>query len=416
MADQFDPRYRLAPRQTEDPGARRRARMLLEQQRDRLREIPRRPENIGRFEAWAEGRDLPDDRPRIGTLCTLIPFELVYALGGLPVRLGCGNAALVQRGEEVLTGDVCPLAKASFASFLDPQGPAGGCAAVVLPSSCDAKRKLGEILADFSPTFVFNLPPEQDAHRYGRFAADEVARLAQFLARVLGRRLTRRSLRRAVREGRRRTALVRALQDARARDPGALSVRDFFLILQALHQGADPQDWAREASRVLEWARAYRPERPRMRPRLVLTGAPLQWPNFKLLHLIEESGADVVADTLCTGAQSLYDPVVADEWSRGAQYRSLAQRYVFASACPCFISQATRLSRVLDLVDATRADGVVHHGLRLCQLFDIETYRLSQVLKERKIPFLHVRTDYSLEDVEQLRVRFEAFLEQVEGV
>jgi benzoyl-CoA reductase/2-hydroxyglutaryl-CoA dehydratase subunit BcrC/BadD/HgdB len=57
---------------------------------------------------------------------------------------------------------------------------------------------------------------------------------------------------------------------------------------------------------------------------------------------------------------------------------------------------------------------VLSYGLRLCQLFDIEAYRLQAVLKERRIPHLNLRTDYSLEDTEQLRVRLEAFLETVE--
>ena len=146
---------------------------------------------------------------------------------------------------------------------------------------------------------------------------------------------------------------------------------------------------------------------------MILTGAPILWPNFKPLNLIEESGADVVADTLCTGAQSFFDPVVIDEKSRGALMRALAARYLFASPCPCFISQGTRLSRVLELAEQFRADGVIHYGLRLCQLFDMETYRLSRVLKSKRVPFMVLRTDYSLEDTEQLRVRLEAFLETV---
>jgi benzoyl-CoA reductase/2-hydroxyglutaryl-CoA dehydratase subunit BcrC/BadD/HgdB len=142
-----------------------------------------------------------------------------------------------------------------------------------------------------------------------------------------------------------------------------------------------------------------------------LTGAPLIWPNFKLLNLVEECAADIVADTLCSGVQGLFDPVVVDEKDWGALMRALASRYVFGSACPCFSSQGTRLSRVMDLVKEYKADGVLHHGLRLCQLFDIETYRVSQVLKAQKIPLINLRTDYSLEDTEQLRVRLEAFLE-----
>jgi benzoyl-CoA reductase/2-hydroxyglutaryl-CoA dehydratase subunit BcrC/BadD/HgdB len=209
---------------------------------------------------------------------------------------------------------------------------------------------------------------------------------------------------------------VRRLQSARAERPAALSIRDFFLVVQSSYAAAtEPAEWQSRAGQVLEDVRAFTDARPRLRPRLVLTGAPIIWPNFKPLNLIEECGADVVADTLCSGAQSLFDPVVFSEKSRGALMRALAGRYVFGSSCPCFISQGTRLSRVLDLAAEFRADGVVNYGLRLCQLFDIEAYRLSRVLRERHIPFMVMRTDYSLEDTEQLRVRLEAFLETLDG-
>jgi benzoyl-CoA reductase/2-hydroxyglutaryl-CoA dehydratase subunit BcrC/BadD/HgdB len=194
-----------------------------------------------------------------------------------------------------------------------------------------------------------------------------------------------------------------------------MSVRDLMVIVQSSTAGADPDEWLAKAVEVLEWAKSASPGRKRVRPRLVLTGAPMIWPNFKPLNLIEECGADVVADTLCSGVGGAFDPVVVTEKSTSALLSALAQRYIFGSACPCFISPATRISRVLDLVHEHRADGVLHYGLRLCQLFDIELYRLSALLKERKIPFMNLRTDYSLEDTEQLRVRLEAFLETLEG-
>ena len=206
---------------------------------------------------------------------------------------------------------------------------------------------------------------------------------------------------------------MRRLQALRAEKPAALSVRDFFVVIQSSFTGADLAPWLAEAKKVLDEVERFEVSRRRLRPRLVLTGAPILWPNFKPLNLIEESGADVVADTLCSGAQSCFDPVVIDERGRKALMRALAQRYVFASPCPCFISQATRLSRVLDLVGELGADGVVSYGLRLCQLFDMEAYRLSRIMRARRIPFLNLRTDYSLEDTEQLRVRLEAFLETV---
>ena len=415
-AEQFDKRYTLEPRHVDNPGVRKRAAYVVHQMQESLSRVRHRPENIGYFQQCLAETSRSGKTPFIGIFCQMIPFELLDALNVRPIKLDCGNAALVQPGEEVLAGEICPLVKSSFGELLDPETRANNVAAFVLPSSCDGKRKLAEPLSDYKPTFVFNLPPEQDAGRYLKFSVAELERLVAFVSGITGVRLTRKRLLNAVRRGQRRTQIVRRLQDARAVNPEALSVRDFFLIIQASFSGESFETWYAEASAVLTKVEAYKPARKRLRPRLVLTGAPIVWPNFKILNLIEESGADVVADTLCTGAQSCFDPVMVDETGRKALLRMLALRYVFASPCPCFISQATRLSRVLDLVDEYQADGVVNNGLRLCQLFDIEAHRLSAILKEHKIPFINLRTDYSLEDTEQLRVRLEAFLETVEGL
>jgi len=411
---QFDDRYRLDPQYSDDPSARKRSRFVAEEQRRLQAEMTRRPSNIAFFEDLLSEPGKDNAKPLVGYFCNMIPVEPIMALGARAIRLGCGNPALVQQGEEVLSGEICPLAKSSFAAFLDEDSVASRCCALVLPSSCDAKRKLAEVLADYKPTFMFNLPPEQDAHRFSGMAVAELERLTGWLSKQLGRRLKRSALKDAIALTNRRTVLVRRLQEMRASKPAALSVRDFFVIIQSGFAGGDVEPWLEEAAKVLGEVEAFEPPRKRFRPRIVLTGAPMVWPNFKVLNLIEEARADVIADTLCTGVESCFDPVVYEETNRRSLMRALAERYVFASPCPCFISQGTRISRVLDLVDEYKADGVINYGLRLCQLFDMEAYRLSRILKGKKIPFINIRTDYSLEDTEQIRVRLEAFLETVE--
>lgn len=412
--DQFDKRFRMQPRFAGNPGARKRSRYATARQKELQGQIRFRPANIDYFQARVEDPAIPEGARVVGTLCNMVPPEIVLALGAVPARLGCGNPALVQSGEEVLSGEICPLAKSSFASFLDEEQLANRVDCLVVPTTCDAKRKLGEILADYRPVFMLNLPPEQDYSRYWKSAVRELERLIDFLRERVGRKLKTADLSRAIELGLRRTRLVRDLQEIRAAKPEALSIRDFHLVIQASNATADLEGWLDEAETLLAEVRAYEPVRERIRPRLILTGAPAIWPNFKPLNLIEECGADVVGDTLCTGGQAFFDAAVPDERSRSALLRALVQRDIFGSACPCFISSATRLSRVLDLVGQNRADGVVHYGLRLCQLFDMEVYRLSAALKERGIPFMNMRTDYSLEDTEQLRVRLEAFLETIE--
>lgn len=413
MTSQFDSVYRLPPAASDNPGNRRKQQFLQEEQIRRQAQVAARPSNMAFFEhALSAPTALPRRRPRVGLFCNLVPPELVMAAGADPVRLDCGNAAAAVHGEEILAGDVCPLSKASLGMFLRSDSMAAACDAIVVAASCDAKKKMGELLADFKPTYVMAVPPEQDHERHAAEVTRDLDRLGRFLAARFGTRPDGGALRRAIELTNARSRLVARLQDIRIVHPRALGIRDFFTIVQAsLFSPLPLEDWLAQAGAAADEAARAADERRSLRPRLVLTGAPMAWPNFKVLNVLEECGADVVADTLCTGAQACLDPVVCDERGRTALLRALAGRSVFGALCPCFISQTRRLHRVLDLCATAHARGVVHYLLRLCQLFDVENYRLEKVLKERRIPCLALRTDYSQEDTEQLRVRIEAFLE-----
>lgn len=413
MISPNDHPYRLPPVQADNPGNRRKQQFLEDEQFRRLAETPGRPAAMAFFEhRLREAPALPKTRPRIGVLCNLVPVELILAAGADPVRLDCGNSASALAGEELLSGDVCPLAKATLGQFLRPDSSAAACDAIVVPATCDAKRKLADLLADYKPVFVLSLPPDKDSNRHATLVAAELRRLTDFIASVTGRAVGRRALRAAMNLTGRRSNLLRRLQAVRFETPRALAARDLFVCVQSsLFSPAPLEPWLTAAAILLAEMEAFTPERRSLRPRLLLTGAPMVWPNFKVLNLLEECGADVVADTLCTGIEACLDPAVTDESSFEALLRALAARSIFGAICPCFTTQTTRLHRVLDLREQARADGVVNYSLRLCQPFDLETYRLERVLKDRRILVMNLRTDYSHEDTEQLRVRLEAFLE-----
>jgi benzoyl-CoA reductase/2-hydroxyglutaryl-CoA dehydratase subunit BcrC/BadD/HgdB len=49
----------------------------------------------------------------------------------------------------------------------------------------------------------------------------------------------------------------------------------------------------------------------------------------------------------------------------------------------------------------------------MCQLFDMQTLMVRQVLKDKNIPALFLKTDLSAEDTGQLKTRVEAFREML---
>jgi benzoyl-CoA reductase/2-hydroxyglutaryl-CoA dehydratase subunit BcrC/BadD/HgdB len=60
-----------------------------------------------------------------------------------------------------------------------------------------------------------------------------------------------------------------------------------------------------------------------------------------------------------------------------------------------------------------KADGVIHYGLQFCQPYLMESIPVEKALEEKDIPCLRIETDYSMEDVGQLKTRVEAFVEQL---
>jgi benzoyl-CoA reductase/2-hydroxyglutaryl-CoA dehydratase subunit BcrC/BadD/HgdB len=410
---QFESTYRLESGFSDNPGNLRKQKFVEDEQKRLQDELPCRPPNIKFFENIMYNRGpYNKDCPRIGYFCNMIPREIILALGAEPVRLDCGNSAAAVIGEEILSGEICPVVKATFGIFLKEDSLANSCDALILPTSCDAKRKMGQILNDRKSTFMLNLPAEQNHSLYSKQSYEEILRLVKFLESVAGKKLSHRLLKEKIRSGQKEVLLARKLQSLRIEKPGALSSRDLFLIIQSLQfRPSNPEKWIKETEEVIRYIENFKSERKNLRPRLILTGAPMIWPNFKVLNVLEECGAEIIADTLCTGVQCLYDPVIIDEGGKGAMLRALSNRYIYASICPCFISQTTRMNRILELVDECNADGVVNYSLRLCQLFDMESYRIEKTLRSKKISHINVRTDYSLEDTEQLRVRIEAFLE-----
>ena len=58
-------------------------------------------------------------------------------------------------------------------------------------------------------------------------------------------------------------------------------------------------------------------------------------------------------------------------------------------------------------------DGVIHYGLQFCQPYQIESIPVEKTLEQLSVPTLRVDTDYSMEDVGQLKTRIEAFLERI---
>jgi benzoyl-CoA reductase/2-hydroxyglutaryl-CoA dehydratase subunit BcrC/BadD/HgdB len=79
--------------------------------------------------------------------------------------------------------------------------------------------------------------------------------------------------------------------------------------------------------------------------------------------------------------------------------------------CACFTPNTERLDNIVKMARELKVKGVIHYALSFCQPYAMEAYKVEKALTKAAIPMLAIETDYSMEDVEQLKTRVEAFVE-----
>ena len=135
-------------------------------------------------------------------------------------------------------------------------------------------------------------------------------------------------------------------------------------------------------------------------------------PNWKLHRILEDGGAVVVGEESCTGTSYFSYVAAENDGSLVAQLDAIADRQL-ETHCACFTPNDERIEDILTLARDWAVDGVVHYNLQFCHTFANEAVKVEKALAERDIPLLRIETDYSDEDMGQLRTRVDAFLEMI---
>lgn len=365
-----------------------------------------------------------NDRVYIGVYCMLIPEEIIYAAGATPIRLcgGCYEAA--QIGEDYVPRDGCPLVKSSM-GFSVRKGMAvyDLCDVVIIPTTCDVKRKLGEELSQFKEVWILEVPHIKDSEISRCAWLEQIYALKKKLEKYLHnkcgiKKISAGDIGGAIKKVAQAQFEMRRFLGYRMQASLPIWGRQAMLIANA-YAYLSVADWTDALSRVNDEL-AKRMENSAAvcslhTPRIFLAGSPVIFPNWKIPTLIEEMGGVVVCDESCTGDRYLYDPVGNSENTLQAQMIGISSRYLMPCVCPSFTPNEDRLVKIERIIDDYRVDGVIYHILKGCVVYDFEVNRVENILMKRNIPIMRLETDYNPEDLEQLRTRIEAFIDMLKA-
>ncbi|MCC8060792.1 MAG: 2-hydroxyacyl-CoA dehydratase family protein [Clostridiales bacterium] len=357
------------------------------------------------------------ERKTVGTFCLMVPPELVEAAGAAPVRLCSGSYTAYSIGDGLAPRDACPLVKAVLGMEEMAISPLyRDCALFVIPATCDCKKKLAGLLEERRPTAILPVPSSKERDADTEQFLQELYRLVPVLEQHTGGCVTAKTLADSInRRGYAQYEMARFLT-FRRNVPYLLYGTQAMAVMNALSY-MPALEWARCLHGLNEELAARLAGRQFAakgnRPRILVTGSPITFPNIKIPLLIEEMGGMLVADETCMGERSLYDPLVITDRSLDGMMRALANRYIRPCTCPSFVENCQRIFRIRQMVKDYQVQGIICHILRGCLVYDYEYQMLEEELEKLRIPVIRVESDYNEEDVEQLRIRIEAFIEML---
>ena len=348
-----------------------------------------------------------------GIYCLFAPVELVRAAGAIPVSL-CGKKEKpIPDAERTLPPNLCPLIKSSYGYAVTDTCPFFSASDFLIgETTCDGKKKMYEFLGLIKPVHLMHLPYMTTERHAVQFWHEEILRLGRFLEESTGRKIDRDQLRFQIRVHNRIRKLVRRISRFQAAERIPLSGLDMMTVMETKSFCVYPEkylDLLQEFIAEMEdiAATGFSPFEPDA-PRILLTGCPIGKGSEKVLRMIEECGGAVVCMENCTGVKGL--DLLVDEEEKDP-FLALARRYL-QIPCSCMTPNTGRMVLLRRLIEEFSVDAVVDLTFQCCHTYNIESQVIgNSVEKGFGLPFLHVETDYSQSDVEQLRTRIEAFLE-----
>ena len=343
----------------------------------------------------------------MGYLCSYVPEEMIHAAGFSPLRLR-GTTAPLRQVDAHLQSFTCALCRSTLDQALG--GDLDFLAGAVFAHTCDTMQAQADLwrLNTGASRFVDTVmqPANLGSPSAAPYLVSELNRFREALAAFAGQPINNDDLRTSIALYDETRRMVATLGDLRRH----LSAPDFFAILDAAQ--AMPKEVFNpllvELLAGLEGGAASpEPSHWTTGPRMFLVGAVLDEP--RVLDLIEDLGARIVGDDLCSGSRHFHDRVGTE----GDPIANLADYYLRRPPCPTKFHPTHDPGRhLMDQVRQTRADGVVFALEKFCEPHAFDYALIRPTLDQAGVPCLLLEME-QIPSLEALRTRLQAFVEML---
>ena len=347
----------------------------------------------------------PKDRVPIGFFCPHVPEELVHASGAFPFRL-MGTPIKMSHVQAHLPPNCCHLVKSSLESLL--QGELNFLKGIIFSHTCDTMQGLAEIWAlqrRIPLQFNLMIPSHVDTELSRPYLKTELERFKNFLESNVGK-ITPQNLKASIQLFNRIREKLQEIYSRRSKSVTQISGMDFARIIRAGYL-MDRRRYLELLDELLTGLPAGTEDSENRIP-VYLAGNMTHSDSY--FSLIEEAGAIVVQDDLCSGTRFLRLMVPEDS----DPIDGLTSRYFTTFLCPTQHKGVhAHIETLLREVEKSGAKGVIFLLYKYCESHFFDYPDLKQALELKGIPTLLLEVEDPSYSIGQLKIRVQAFMEML---
>lgn len=344
--------------------------------------------------------------------CNYTPIEVLAAANVSYIRLlHRGTPEELIAGETVTQSMLCDFAKSVVGGFIKKTPVYNSIEKLYTFYTCGCMRATVEAIGElYVPAAIYNLPRDRKSESAAADLATEIKAFKEDLERLTGELIPDSAIRGKTAAYNLIKQYMRDIAGYRKGDTPLVSSSEFQELVNGYYS-IPAEDLLPELEKIKQQlAKTNLTKRKKIR--LLMSGGILAEGDNKITKIIEDLGAEIVAEDNCTGIK----PLSFDIRSNPDEdiYEQLAEGYLNKAPCSRMSPKEDMLEYSLKLAREYDVDGVVLYYLKFCPCYSMLEKMYHKLFSDNDIPLIILSGDYSTGDEGQLKTRLEAFIELIE--
>ncbi len=345
---------------------------------------------------------------RLAVIGAGLPPELIYCFDSSPLWILSGTPAEARECDTV-PKDADDLSRSVFGMLKSGRLEPEKLRAAVILISDDNSRKLACELKEKCTVITIDMPAMYQAYDLNGYWEKSLSTMYESLKKVCG--IKRGSVKGAVSFMNSVRKQVKKLVSLSRKHPDSVGFDMVMTVANSLYLTENKEEWLEKLTGLNDYLSGLEEAASdRDIPGIILAGSPVFYPNHKILRLLKETDIRLLG-CIDPVMQPYFDNEMKTRKTDYAEFYSVIRNSIGNIVLSGYLETDYAVTKLKEEIEKTKPDGVIFHVIRGRKTEDADSVIFEKLCEKKGISYFKIETDYQENDIEQLRLRIEAFRE-----